>query len=764
MILVVAKNNRLIPVVVSAENPGAVAQIARPLSREARIAVIGSLPKRSVAHALWRAYSKQEQASEKSSSSGEKARFIREKLFAGLNDDKKVKNDFGIEELSDAYEIGMVILGKKPVYYPYNNRSVNTQEIARLTGLSHLKVTGLLYNEEMVRDILANDPHYGCIDKQLTLQDIEAILSRFFSLKPYGKGEGEGKLAGRLLGYSQNTPGNVHIAFWLDEMYDKCIYSLSVDEITPDVEAFVAKILQDLREVAGLVSETGPIIAESGGVIVAKTSLAGKVASKQWDRYEIEGVKPLEGVKERVVVVGDAHAELDGFREIIEATGLIKKGADENGADDEWIAENTIFIQGGDLIDRGPKSMEAFRYARELQIKAAVKGCRMIRIIGNHELLHLVRYGQGKWETVVNHLKDYGIIGGFDEQLWKNSQELVRLLREDIEKGLLVAAHQMGGKVITHGVVTPEFFKLLRAEHPGIESPDIFVDTVNRIFKNSVGENNFDNIIFDLKVAIQGATDSLFYAYFLYLTAQQVDELPFDEVVFHDPRQFYRNQEIAVMKGVSTERSVLNGDVGMVSNYGAGRAAIVFEDNRVFGYIHEQHIAKMPETVTYIHNGIILLGKGQSSQAKIQFLKYVWLIAGRYVYKVWVDDNRVCLQAHEDANGDTRSDRFTFDFDRLFSIGSSSDDDCSMPNDSSLSPNHCSMKVKKGDKGDYMLEIEDHSGNHGTYVDTSSERNEPKGTAGLSKTSSAGVSAFAVPLTLRTYSVNRAEHIISEAA
>ena len=57
--------------------------------------------------------------------------------------------------------------------------------------------------------------------------------------------------------------------------------------------------------------------------------------SKPWHRCEIEGVRPLEGVKERVVVIGDVHGELDGFREILEATGLIKKGADENGADDE---------------------------------------------------------------------------------------------------------------------------------------------------------------------------------------------------------------------------------------------------------------------------------------------------------------------------------------------------------------------------------------------------------------------------------------------
>lgn len=219
---------------------------------------------------------KQGQASDKSSSAGNAAEyFIREKMFTGLNNDKNGKNEFGIKELSDAYQIGMVILGKKPVYYPYNNRGVNTQEIARLTGLSYLNVTGLLYNEEMVRDILANDPHYGCVGKQLTLQDIEDMLNRLFSLNPYGKVEGEGKSAGRLLGYSQNTPGNVHIAFWLDEMYDKGIYSLSVDEINPDIEVFVAKILQDLRAVAGLISATGPIIAESGGAIIARSSSAG---------------------------------------------------------------------------------------------------------------------------------------------------------------------------------------------------------------------------------------------------------------------------------------------------------------------------------------------------------------------------------------------------------------------------------------------------------------------------------------------------------
>ena len=82
----------------------------------------------------------------------------------------------------------------------------------------------------------------------------------------------------------------------------------------------------------------------------------------------------------RIVAAGDFHGDYDAFSRVIRGTGLI----DENG---DWAAGKTVFIQTGDIADRGPDTRRIIAELRELQLEAEAAGGRIIALIGNHEAM-----------------------------------------------------------------------------------------------------------------------------------------------------------------------------------------------------------------------------------------------------------------------------------------------------------------------------------------------------------------------------------------
>lgn len=86
---------------------------------------------------------------------------------------------------------------------------------------------------------------------------------------------------------------------------------------------------------------------------------------------------------ERVVAVGDIHGAYDKFVAILRAASLIDTR-------DRWIGNKTIFVQTGDILDRGPDSRKALDLIRRLERDAPRAGGRVYALLGNHELMRLV--------------------------------------------------------------------------------------------------------------------------------------------------------------------------------------------------------------------------------------------------------------------------------------------------------------------------------------------------------------------------------------
>jgi len=76
-----------------------------------------------------------------------------------------------------------------------------------------------------------------------------------------------------------------------------------------------------------------------------------------------------EAQRRRIMIVGDIHGCADEFRDLLAAHHL----------------EQDVLILAGDLVNKGPKSVEVVRLARELQAHAVVGNHELAALRGQHE-------------------------------------------------------------------------------------------------------------------------------------------------------------------------------------------------------------------------------------------------------------------------------------------------------------------------------------------------------------------------------------------
>ncbi|HUG44053.1 MAG TPA: metallophosphoesterase [Acidobacteriota bacterium] len=85
----------------------------------------------------------------------------------------------------------------------------------------------------------------------------------------------------------------------------------------------------------------------------------------------------------RVVAIGDIHGAFDSFTGLLKRLELI----DER---QRWIGGNSILVQTGDFLDRGPGERPLMDLLRDLPKQAEKAGGRVIVLLGNHEVMNLI--------------------------------------------------------------------------------------------------------------------------------------------------------------------------------------------------------------------------------------------------------------------------------------------------------------------------------------------------------------------------------------
>ncbi len=145
----------------------------------------------------------------------------------------------------------------------------------------------------------------------------------------------------------------------------------------------------------------------------------------------------------RVVAVGDLHADRAATVDVLRLAGLI----DEQ---ERWVGGDTIFVQTGDVTDRGPDSKGVIDLLRSLVEPARRAGGDVVLLNGNHEVMNL----QGDWRYVSD--EDIRGFGGIEQRK--------RAFAPDGRYGAhlerLPVAAQVGDTVFVHGGITDSFARL----------------------------------------------------------------------------------------------------------------------------------------------------------------------------------------------------------------------------------------------------------------------------------------------------------------
>ncbi|CAG8468779.1 6147_t:CDS:2 [Cetraspora pellucida] len=100
----------------------------------------------------------------------------------------------------------------------------------------------------------------------------------------------------------------------------------------------------------------------------------------------------------RIIAVGDLHGDYEQTLKVLKMAKIL----DEK---ENWIGNNGILVQTGDIVDRGPDCLKIYILFDRLRQEAKEVGGQVINLIGNHEIMNLLL----GWSYVVpNDIRSFG--------------------------------------------------------------------------------------------------------------------------------------------------------------------------------------------------------------------------------------------------------------------------------------------------------------------------------------------------------------------
>lgn len=155
----------------------------------------------------------------------------------------------------------------------------------------------------------------------------------------------------------------------------------------------------------------------------------------------------------QIVVVGDIHGALNNLLTVLHAADIV---ASPGKCEWSTTARSVLLVQTGDVVDRGPQATEAWACLQRLQRQAGVSGSRVVRLVGNHELLWL------QDDTGYRNLKH-----DTDEKV----SMLQESMRQDIQAGTLQASFYVEAFMgiplfFSHAGLRPQMLHQLTARSP----------------------------------------------------------------------------------------------------------------------------------------------------------------------------------------------------------------------------------------------------------------------------------------------------------
>lgn len=141
-----------------------------------------------------------------------------------------------------------------------------------------------------------------------------------------------------------------------------------------------------------------------------------------------------------LVAVGDLHGDIENAIAVLRLAGV-------TDAQGRWTGGETVLVQTGDIVDRGPDSKAVVELLIALQSEAAAAGGAVYPLLGNHEVMNMT----GDWRYVSE--EDIGRFGSeaARKEAFSASGALGAWLRQRD------AVLRLGGVIFVHGGVSEAF-------------------------------------------------------------------------------------------------------------------------------------------------------------------------------------------------------------------------------------------------------------------------------------------------------------------
>lgn len=134
---------------------------------------------------------------------------------------------------------------------------------------------------------------------------------------------------------------------------------------------------------------------------------------KYCKKYMFEHIPPILKFPHKVIAIGDIHGDIKMLKNLLLSANIID-------IKDNWIAENTYVVQVGDQLDDSrseiPNTIEnpdidVLVYTNNLHLKALEKKSMFISLLGNHEIMNVMSYGNdiNKTKSYLNYVSKKSI-------------------------------------------------------------------------------------------------------------------------------------------------------------------------------------------------------------------------------------------------------------------------------------------------------------------------------------------------------------------
>lgn len=138
---------------------------------------------------------------------------------------------------------------------------------------------------------------------------------------------------------------------------------------------------------------------------------------------------------QRLIAIGDIHGDFEQLLHALSIGGLVaeeKLDDEEEGRAFVWVGGNTILVQVGDVLDRGPHELQCWQLLADLARQAETQGGAVIFLYGNHEVWTSIGFYQLDHERYMQNLDcDDGIDDEFEVEFGDHLEVAMQEIEED---------------------------------------------------------------------------------------------------------------------------------------------------------------------------------------------------------------------------------------------------------------------------------------------------------------------------------------------